>query len=314
MKTDLQICKYRQSFIKYAIRYTVTQAARRYKVNRQYIYRWMHRYDGTMDSLMDQSRRPHHHPNEHTPKEIKLIKDMRRRNPKDGLTTFWVKLMRRGYTRHQSSLYRVMKRLDMKMSPKKKRKYKPKKYVQMTYPGERLQIDTKQVPSHCLPHGQKLYQFTAIDEFTRLRYIYFYEDKSTYSANKFLERVIKYFPFPIQEVRTDNGLEYTNRLANTIDPQPTLFENTLKQHNIKHDYCKPYTPRHNGKVERSHRKDNERFYQDRLFINLKDLRGEGQKYLRSYNSFPMSTHNWLSPLEFYGFYLSKSILAYRIFQ
>ena len=314
MNTDLQIMKYRQSLIKYATKYTVTKAARRYKVNRQYIYRWLNRYDGTLDSLQDQSRRPHHHPNEHTPSEIKLIKDMRKRNPKDGLVVFWVKLTQRGYTRHVSSLYRVMKRMNIKLNPKKKRKYKPKKYIQMTYPGERLQIDTKHVPSKCLPNGQKLYQFTAIDEFTRLRYIYFYEDKTTYSSNKFLKRVLDYFKFPIKEVRTDNGYEYTKRLSNEINLKPTLFEQTLKERGIKHDYCKPYTPRHNGKVERSHRKDNERFYEDRSFIDLKDLRGEGQKYLRSYNNFPMSPHNWLSPLEFYGLYLFKSILALNIFK
>jgi transposase InsO family protein len=200
---------------------------------------------------------------------------MRRRNPKDGLVIFWVKLRQRGYSRHVSSLYRVMKRFNIKLNSKKKRKYKPKKYIQMTYPGERLQIDTKTVPSNCLPNSQKLYQFTAIDEFTRLRYIYFYEDKSSYSANKFLLRVINYFPFAIKEVRTDNGLEYTKRLSNTLNPKPTLFEQTLESHGISHDYIKPYTPRHNGKVERSHRKDNERFYAYHSFIDLKDLRGEG---------------------------------------
>lgn len=314
MNTDLQIMKYRESLIKFAKRYTVTQAARRYKVNRQYIYRWMKRYDGTLKSLQDKSRRPHSHPNAHTSSEIKLIKDMRRRNPKDGLVIFWVKLRQRGYCRHVSSLYRVMKRFDIPLNQKKKRKYKPKKYVQMTYPGERLQIDTKDVPSKCLPNGQKLYQFTAIDEFTRLRYIYFYEDKSSYSANKFLNRVIDYFPFPIKEVRTDNGLEYTKRLSNTLNPKPTLFEQTLSKHDINHDYIKPYTPRHNGKVERSHRKDNERFYETHSFIDLKDLRGEGKKYLRSYNNFPMSPHNWLSPNEFFGKYLAKCILAYCIFK
>ena len=314
MKTDLQILKYRQSLVKYALRRGVTSAARRYHTNRQYIYRWMNRYDGTLDSLENHSRRPHHHPNEHTAEEIKLIKDMRRRNPKDGLVVFWVKLMKRGYTRHISSLYRVMKKFDVKLNPKKKRKTKAKKYIQMTYPGERLQIDTKNVPSSCLPNKQKLYQFTAIDEFTRLRYIYFYDDKSSYSANEFLKRVLDYFPFPIKEIRTDNGMEYTKRLSNEITPTPTLFEQTLKKHEINHDYIKPFTPKHNGKVERSHRKDNERFYQDRSFIDLNDLRGEGQKYLRSYNNFPMGPHNWLSPLEFYGFYLTKSILTFSVFR
>nr|WP_251353310.1 hypothetical protein [Hominisplanchenecus murintestinalis] len=69
------------------------------------MYRWKRRYDGSVESLRDRSRRPHHHPNQHTPQEIKLITDMRRRNPDAGLVVFWVKLMQaaipvlfRGYT------------------------------------------------------------------------------------------------------------------------------------------------------------------------------------------------------------------------
>ena len=64
--------------------------------NRQYIYRWLRRYDGSIASLRDRSRRPHHHPNQHTPEEIKLILDMRRRNPEAGLVVSWVKLRQRG--------------------------------------------------------------------------------------------------------------------------------------------------------------------------------------------------------------------------
>ena len=59
----------------------------------------MKRYDGTLRSLLDRSHRPHSHPNQHTPDEIKLIGDMRRRNPYAGLVVFWVKLRQRGYTR-----------------------------------------------------------------------------------------------------------------------------------------------------------------------------------------------------------------------
>lgn len=69
----------------------VTKAAIRYKTNRQYIYRWRKRYDGTLQSLADRSHRPHSHPNQHTKEELKLIADMRRRNPHAGLVVFWVK-------------------------------------------------------------------------------------------------------------------------------------------------------------------------------------------------------------------------------
>ena len=87
----------RQAIIEYSIKHGVTKAAIRYKTNRQYIYRWKSRYDGTLSSLMDRSHRPHHHPNQHTEEELKLIRDMRRRNPNTGLVVFWVKLRQRGY-------------------------------------------------------------------------------------------------------------------------------------------------------------------------------------------------------------------------
>ena len=85
--------------MKYSEKYGVTKSAIRYKTKRQYIYRWLKRYDGTVEYLKDRSHRPHHHPNEHTTEELKLIADMRKRNSNAGLLVFWVKLRQIGYTR-----------------------------------------------------------------------------------------------------------------------------------------------------------------------------------------------------------------------
>ena len=95
MDSITQDMRYRLSLIEYSLKHGVTKAAIKYRTNRQYIYRWRKRYDGTIESLRDRSRRPHSHPNQHTPEEIKLITDMRRRNPHDGLVVFWVKLRQR---------------------------------------------------------------------------------------------------------------------------------------------------------------------------------------------------------------------------
>ena len=92
MTSITQDMKYRLSLIRYAEKYGVTKAAIKYKTNRQYIYRWKRRFDGSIESLRDRSRRPHSHPNQHTSQEIQLIRNMRRRNPHTGLVTFWVKL------------------------------------------------------------------------------------------------------------------------------------------------------------------------------------------------------------------------------
>ena len=274
MNKITQVCLYRQSLIKYAEKHGVTKAAIRYKTNRQYIYRWRKRYDGSLESLRDRSRRPHSHPNQHTPEELKLIRDMRRRNPHAGLVVFWVKLGQRGYTRSITGLYRVLRR--MKLTPVKppNPKYIPKPYEQMTYPGQRVQIDVKHVPTACLVgelQGQKLYQYTAIDEYSRLRYLEGFEEISTYSSSLFLKNAMSFFKkhgFSIECVQTDNGSEFTRRFSNG---KLTMFEQFLADEGVAHKLIKPFTPRHNGKVERSIRKDNEYFYAVRHFFSFNDF-------------------------------------------
>ena len=219
MNSVTQDMKFRQSLLKYSQKYGVTKAAIKYKTNRQYIYRWLRRYDGTIDSLREKSRRPHHHPNQHTEQELKLIKDMRRRNPSAGLVVFWVKLRQRGYTRTVTGLYRVLRRSgEMAIKPKNP-KYIPKPYEQMNYPGERVQIDVKFVPAACLvgaAAGKKFYQYTAIDEFSRYRYLEAFEENSTYSSTQFLIHMLDHFQklgFSVKCVQTDNGFEFTKRFG-----------------------------------------------------------------------------------------------------
>ena len=110
MNKITQTMRFRQAVIEYSNKHGVTAAAIRYHLNRQYIYRWRNRYDGTLQSLADRSHRPHSHPNQHTAEEIKLILDMRHRNPNAGIVVFWVKLRQQGYTRSISGLYRFLRK------------------------------------------------------------------------------------------------------------------------------------------------------------------------------------------------------------
>jgi transposase InsO family protein len=308
MTTVTQTMRYRQALIFYADKYGVTKAAIRYKTNRQYIYRWKRRYDGTLQSLADKSHRPHHHPNQHTENELKLIKDMRRRNPNAGLVVFWVKLMQRGYTRSITGLYRVLRKMgEMAVKPPNP-KYVAKPYEKMQYPGQRVQIDVKFVPAVCLvgdAKGKKFYQYTAIDEYSRFRYLEAFEEHSSYSSAVFLEHMLKKFPFKVECVQTDNGQEFTKRLGNSQNPTPTLFERTLKQCGIIHKLIKPYTPRHNGKVERSHRKDNEYFYATHRFYSFEDFKKQLAVHSRKYNNFPMRPLNWLSPNDYISAFIDN---------
>ena len=309
MTTITQDMRYRLSLLKYADKYGVTKAAIKYKTNRQYIYRWKKRFDGSMESLRDRSRRPHHHPNQHTPEEIKLITDMRRRNPHAGLVIFWVKLMQRGYSRSMTGLYRFLKKQGFMAVHPPNPKYIPKPYEQMVYPGQRMQVDVKFVPSACLKNskviGKKFFQYTAIDEYSRWRFVEAFEEQNTYSSAQFVDLLVKAFPFPIECIQTDNGTEFTNRFTSHKD-KPTLFQVHLEQHGIQHKRIRPYTPRHNGKVERSHRKDNERFYATHQFYSFEDFAKQLKEYnRREYNHFPMRPLGWKTPNQVRKDYLAS---------
>ena len=92
MKSITQDIKYYQAILSYADQHGVTKAAIKYRTYRQFIYRLRNRYDGTPESLVPKSRRPHHHPNEHSDREIALIRRMRTRRPNTGLVRFWVRM------------------------------------------------------------------------------------------------------------------------------------------------------------------------------------------------------------------------------
>ena len=301
-KSITQDMAYRQSLMKFAAKNGVSKASRKYNKSRSYIYFWLTRWDGSVESLACQSRRPHAHPNQHTEEELKLIRDMRRRNPDLGMVELWHRLRKRGYTRRPESLFRVMRKLGMFPAAKPQNPYKPKPYEQMTHPGERVQIDVKVVPRKCIADSElRLFQYTAIDEFTRLRFLAAYPEQSTYSSADFLQKVVKWYArrgIHVECVQTDNGFEFTNRFSNTKRHMPTLFEATATNLGIRHKLIRPYTPRHNGKVERSHREDQKRFYNSHSFYSLEDFAAQLAVHNRRSNNYPMRPLGWLSPLEF----------------
>ena len=114
--------------MEYTRKYGVARASRKYNKSRSYIYFWLARYDGSIESLAPKSKRPKHHPNQHTEAEIKLISDMRRRNPDLGMIELWHRMRQRGYSRCPESLYRTMRKLNMFPKKKPRKKYTAKHY------------------------------------------------------------------------------------------------------------------------------------------------------------------------------------------
>ena len=162
--------------------------------------------------------------------------------------------------------------------------------------------------------GEKFYQYTAIDEYSRLRYTWFTNAHDTYASSEFARRLVKYFPFKIKTIQTDNGFEFTNRLSwqAFLKSKKTMFENTLEELGLEYKVIKPHTPKQNGRVERSHRKDQERFYYKRVFYNLEDLRNQGKEWTKEYNNFPMRPLGWLSPRKLIKKYKSQEESLFAI--
>ena len=302
MKSISPKAKFRQLVIKYSQKRGVTAASIRYRVCRKAIYDWKKRYDGRWQSLIDRSHRPHSHPRQQTAEEYAMIERYYRRT-KDKIM-LWDKLRENGYTRCYNSLLRAIKRLKLEETPEKRKGYKPKPYQRAEYPGQKVQIDVKFVPAYCVANGQKYYQYTAVDECTRYCFREMYDEHSTYSSLDFLKKLIVKFPFPIREVQTDNGTEWTNVLLVKKATHKTLFEEYLEECGIKYHRIQVATPRHNGKVERQHRLDEQRFYSKMRMFSLEDGRKQLAKYNRISNNISKSCLKYRSPNAVLADYLA----------
>ncbi len=287
--------RFRQRVLKYSFKHGVTAASIRFHRSRQAIYEWKAKYDGHWKSLREKSHRPHHHPNEHTAEEKEKIL---RRYPryKDDMIMLWDSLRKSGYTRSYTSLVRVVNKW-VKPEIKKRTARKSMPYERAAYPGQKVQIDVKFVPSYCVSNGQKYYQYTAIDECTRLVYRELYDEHSTYSSTDFLKKLVAAFPFAIREIQTDNGREFTNAYMSKKTSKLSLFEKTLQDFDIIYHRIRVATPRHNGKVERQHRIDENRFYKKMKMHSLADGRAQLLRYNKKSNDIPKICLNFLSPNE-----------------
>ena len=273
---------------------------RRYYISKASLMRWNKQYDGTRESLAPKSHRPHSpHPNAHTEAELDWIRNFHRRNPNISVNELYGKLkQQKAYSRHPGSLYRVFVRLGFRKkeeSTKKKSKHNGH-YDTPKELGIKWQMDVKYVPAACYvgTDGDKFYQYTMIDEASRERFIYAYKEQSSYSTVDFVTRAIIYFGYAPEIIQTDNGGEFTHSSkTERIHPLDLLCHRL----NICHKTIRPKTPWHNGKVERSHRNDQERFYNHLSFYSYEDLQVQMKRYLRRSNRIPMSVLEWKSPME-----------------
>lgn len=252
---------------------SVTSIAKKLGISRKCFYYWLHRYETSgREGLFNRSSRPHNSPSKiNKEKEQKIL--ALREKEKIGPQRIAYKL-----SFSASTVYKVLKRHDKnRLYPKQKRKIVR---YEKSFPGELVHIDIKHLPQ--INKGDKEYQFSAVDDYTREAFAMIAKNKSTVSATRFLEEVAKRFSYPIQAVLTDNGLEFSMNYAFN-KKGTTKFTKLCKNMGISHKTTKPYRPETNGKVERFHRTVGEELYSLILFQGSKDRTVALKRYLKHYN-------------------------------
>ncbi len=230
----------------------VSKTSRYYGISRQVFYKWLRGYeDGGLEALRDRTSRPHVSPRTTRVEVVGKVIYLRQ-SYHFGPHKIAMYLKRyHDIELSPSGIWRILKRLDMSRLPSSQRYRRHAerwKRHEKPEPGHRVQIDVKF--SSPLPGSRrKDYQFTAIDDCTRLRVLRIYDRLNQQSAIQFLDYVLAKLPFRVERIQTDNGAEFQS-----------AFHYHVLDRGIGHVYIRPATPRLNGKVERSHRIDAEAFY------------------------------------------------------
>lgn len=245
------------------------------------------------------STRPKTNPKE-TPIRIKeRIIELRKETKRCALKLKW-RLEKEGIAIHKNTIQKIIKKEGLVRKYRiRKLKYK---YIKVPLnKGELVEIDVKYVPDFVA--NKRYYQFTVIDCASRWRYLKIYDDYSNFNSMNFLEEVIRIAPFRIRAIKTDNGSNFTNRYTGYLkssDPfNPRLhdFDLLCQRYNIIHYLIDPGKPAQNGKVERSHRTDQEMFYDRNKFKTLKDLKTKIKIWNDEYNNLEHCGLNGKTPNE-----------------
>ena len=253
---------------------------------------WLARFRESGEAgLENKSTRPKTQLNE-TPIRIKeQVIESRKKTKLCAQKLYW-RLKKEGLVVAVSTIAKILKDEGL-VRKYKVRKIKYKYIKVQLKPGELVEIDVKYVPGRL--KNRRYYQYTAIDCASRWRYLRIYDEQSNYHAIEFLKEVMKRFPYTIQAIKTDNHSTFTNyylgtnkRSDMTVKEIHTL-DKFCAENNIIHYLIDPGKPAQNGKVERSHREDEEKFYQRNTFKSAYDL----QRKLRAWN-------NYYNNLEYCG--------------
>lgn len=277
----------------------VAQICRRYPIRPKTFYKWWKRYrESGKDpkSLADRSRKPHRSPRRASKVLSRRVIRLRE-DTGYGPARLWFYLPQRWKKRSSpTGIYRILKRAGLLKPRRRNQKKFTRKYAALLKaPGEKVQVDVKYLGKGA-GKSFRLYQYTAIDSFSKLQFVSIYPDISPQASVDFLRRLLDFFPFRIQTIQTDHGVEFTYTFSPYIHKNHP-FEQALQTYGLRQTLIPIATPRYNGAVERAHRTIQEEFY--RTIPNpTRPTGSQVVNFLRYYNEArPHSALQMQNPLE-----------------
>lgn len=263
--------------------------------------RWVSAYHKHgAEGLEPKSTRPKTHPQE-TPICLKeKVIALRKQKKVCALKLKW-KLAKQGLYLHERTIGKILKAEGLV------KKYRIKKvtykYIKASLqPGELVEMDVKYVPGSVA--GHQYFQYTAIDCASRWRYLRVFDAQATYHSVQFLKEVLARFKYKIRAIKTDNHSTFTNRYNGTYkrsdfsNANQHALDQFCAAQGITHYLIDPGKPAQNGKVERSHREDQEKLYDAHMFRTLVALRKGMRKWNTEYNNLEHCGLEGKTPNEF----------------
>jgi hypothetical protein len=317
-------------FKEYRKTQNVRSVCRMFGISRSRFYYWKKRIDlppsrrgkgyARHERLKAYSRKPHTSPRSYRPEVVKLILKIRKRTHRGSEYIWFLLRDRYGIYVSVSGVYKTLKREGLIRTRRHRRKehrtYEAPKYL----PGEKVQIDVKYVKlsdevAHRLGRTYRwVYQYTAIDIATGIKFKMIYESHDGRASVDFLSRVRLFYPFPLRTIQTDNGFEFTWRLHPEITA-PHPFEVQCSVYGYELRFIPPGYPRANSHVERTHRIDVEEVYRGRTYMSLAHLMKINRTSLIYFNERrPQKSKHFMAPLQ-YGilkYQLQKQKLNYSV--
>jgi transposase InsO family protein len=265
-------------------------ACRELGVSRASFYRWRKAFekDG-IEGLIRKKPVARSHPRQIPPEYVEKILHLRKKYHLGPQRIAWYLERYHDFKTSCSSVYRTLKRNGIGPLPRNvgRRAIHTRRYAKQV-PGHQIQVDVKFLTLK-KEDGRKIkrYQYTAIDDATRVRALKIYQRHNQKSSIDFIDHVVDKFPFRIHTVRTDRGHEWQAQ-----------FHWHVEDKGIRHVYIKPRSPQLNGKVERSHRSDQEEFYQLLTYTDDVDLNKKLATWEEFYNyNRPHGAHKGQTPYE-----------------